>query len=74
MNGNKRADALNIVRASSVFNPSCIKTLNVKKQFSLENLAEGTSIKPIPPYLEEVGPTSWGFSKNLPCFGRPSND
>ena len=44
INGNKRADALNIVRASSVFNPSCIKTLDVKKQFSLENLAEANNI------------------------------
>ena len=32
-----------------------------KRRFpSLENLAEGSSIKPMPPYLEEVGPTSWG--------------
>ena len=44
INGNKRADALNIVRASSVFSPSTIKTLDVRKQFSLENLAEANSI------------------------------
>ena len=44
INGNKRADALNIVRACSVFNPACLKTLDVGKKFSLEHLAEANDI------------------------------
>ena len=44
INGNQRADALNIARASSVFHPTSLKILDVKKQFSLENLAKANNI------------------------------
>ena len=44
INGNQRADALNIARASSVFHPTSLKILDIKKQFSLENLAKANNI------------------------------
>ena len=44
INGNKRADALIMARASSIFHPACLKLLDVKKRFSLENLAEANGI------------------------------
>ena len=44
INGNKRADVLNIARAASLYIPTCLKIPDGDGKFKLENLAQANNI------------------------------